>query len=26
MALGTRMQDAAKEQNSEFWFLSIWNF
>jgi hypothetical protein len=26
MALGTCMQDAAKEQNSEFWFLSIWNF
>jgi phage terminase large subunit-like protein len=23
MALGTCMQDAAKEQNSEFWFLSI---
>jgi hypothetical protein len=25
MALGTCMQDAAKEQNSEFWFLSLWN-
>jgi phage terminase large subunit-like protein len=23
MALGTAMQDAAKEKNSDFWFISL---
>jgi hypothetical protein len=25
MALGTCMQDAAKEKESDFWFVSLWN-
>jgi hypothetical protein len=26
MAIGTAMQDAAKEKNTDFWFVSLWNF
>jgi hypothetical protein len=25
MALGTCMQDAAKEKESDFWFVSLWS-
>jgi hypothetical protein len=25
MALGTAMQDAAKEKETDFWFISLWD-